>query len=427
MSRSSRLWSAPTTRRWIGWAALAGAFILVNFHRVSTGVLADTLASEFETTGAQLGLLHAAFFYVYAPMQLFAGVLTDRMGTRRVATVGSAMMGVGVIWFARSPTYAQSFLARVLLGLGGGVIYIATLRYCANWYRADEFATITGLTLSASAVGGLLATTPLAVLVAGVGWRDGLLGIGVVGFLFTASVYLLVRDSPEAAGLAGIDGAPEVTQQTLSEVLEGVRAVSSERETWIMGVMLFFATGMNFTVMGLWGVPYVVQAYDVSVQTASLYTLVGNAGLIVGSPVLGWLSDRLERRTGIILAAAGAYLLAYASIVVLGTPPLWYVGLVFFLVMFLLGGFTLSYTVIKERHASERSGTATGMINAMAFLGAAVLPGVMGWVLGVFWTGEVVAGSRVYTPTGYRVAFGVAAASGLFALACAAWLHWRTR
>jgi len=122
---------------------------------------------------------------------------------------------------------------------------------------------------------------------------------------FTASVYLLVRDSPEAAGLAGIDGAPEVTQQTLSEVLEGVRAVSSERETWIMGVMLFFATGMNFTVMGLWGVPYVVQAYDVSVQTASLYTLVGNAGLIVGSPVLGWLSDRLERRTGIILAAAG--------------------------------------------------------------------------------------------------------------------------
>jgi len=87
MSRSSRLWSAPTTRRWIGWAALAGAFILVNFHRVSTGVLADTLASEFETTGPA-GLLHAAFFYVYAPMQLFAGVLTDRMG--RAASPPSA-------------------------------------------------------------------------------------------------------------------------------------------------------------------------------------------------------------------------------------------------------------------------------------------------------------------------------------------------
>lgn len=81
--------------------------------------------------------------------------------------------------------------------------------------------------------------------------------------------------------------------------------------------------------------------------------------------------------------------------------------------MFLLGGFTLAYTVIKERHAAERSGTATGTINGMGFLGAAVLPAVMGWVLDVFWTGETVAGSRVYTLVGYRFAVGVAAVSGL--------------
>jgi sugar phosphate permease len=420
------IWLDPHKRRWVGWAALAGAFVLMNFHRVSTAVLADTLSRVFDTTGAQLGLLHSAFFYIYAPMQLFAGVLADRIGTRRVATVGSGVMGLGVLWFALSGSYVEGFLARVLIGLGGSVIYIATLRYCANWFRADEFATVTGLTLSASAVGGLLAATPLAVLVGAVGWRDGLFGVGVVGFLFTAGVFVFVRDSPEIAGLPSVEGAPRAAEQTLSEVLTGVRAVFAERETWVMGVMLFFATGINFTVMGLWGVPYIVQAYGLSVPAASVYTLVGNAGLVVGSPVLGWLSDRLERRTGIILTAAVVYLAAYGSIVVLGTPPLWYVGVVFFGVMFLLGGFTLSYTVIKERHTSERSGTATGTINGMAFLGAAVLPGVMGWVLDVFWTGETVAGSRVYTLFGYRVAFGVAAASGLIALVCAAWLHRRT-
>ncbi|MFC6728233.1 MFS transporter, partial [Natronoarchaeum mannanilyticum] len=237
----------------------------------------------------------------------------------------------------------------------------------------------------------------------------------------------LVRDTPAAADLPPVEGAPEAAEQTLSDVLAGVRAVFARRDTWIMGWMLFFAIGMNFTVMGLWGVPYVVQAYDVSVQTASLYTLVGNAGLVVGSPILGWLSDRLKERTGLILSVAVVYFLAYASIVALGTPPLWYVGAVFFLVMFLLGGFTLSYTVIKERHVAERSGTATGTVNGMGFLGAAVLPGVMGWVLDVFWTGETVAGSRVYTLFGYRVAFGVAAASGLVALGCATWLHLRAR
>jgi hypothetical protein len=33
--------SDPTKRRWVGWAALAGAFILVNFHHVSTAVLVE--------------------------------------------------------------------------------------------------------------------------------------------------------------------------------------------------------------------------------------------------------------------------------------------------------------------------------------------------------------------------------------------------
>jgi len=423
----ARIRSDPRKLRWIGWGALAALFVLVNFHRVSTAVLADTLGRAFDTTGAELGLLHAGFFYIYAPMQVFAGVFADRLGTRRVATVGSAVMGVGVVWFAFSGSFVQGFLARALLGFGGSVVYIATLRYTANWFRADEFATVTGLTLSASAVGGLLAATPLAVLLSIVDWRTGLLGIGLVGFGFTVVVYVLVRNSPEDAGLTPIEGAPRAAEQSLAEILAGVRTVFGDRYTWLLGIMMFFALGTNFTVMGLWGIPYVVRAYDVSVQAASVYTLVGNAGLVFGTPILGWLSDRLGVRTGIILVAGVLYTLAYGSIVVLGTPPLWWVGVVFFLVMFLLGGFTLSYTVIKERHPARMSGTATGTVNGMAFFGAAVLPSVMGAALDVYWTGEVVAGNRVYTLFGYRVAFGVAAVSGVIALACAGWLHWRDR
>jgi sugar phosphate permease len=420
-----RLWSDPRRRRWFGWAALAGVFLLVNFHRVSSAVLAETLTAAFDTTGAQLGLLHAAFFYVYAPMQLFSGVLADRLGTRRVATVGTVVMGLGVLWFSVSESYLLGFAARLLIGFGGGVVYIATLRYCANWFRADEFATATGLTVSAAGVGGLLAATPLAVVVAAAGWRPSLLGVGVVGLFLALVVYGLVRDTPEDAGLPAVEGAPRADEQTLSEVLSGAKTVLRAGDTWLMGLLLFFGLGINFTVMGLWGVPYVVRVYDVSVQTASLYTLAGNAGLVVGPPVLGWLSDRLGNRTGIILASATLYALAYSGIAALATPPLWYVGLAFFLVMFLLGGQLLAFTVVKEQHATEHSGIATGTINGMGYFGAAVLPGVMGYVLDVFWTGETVAGNRVYTLFGYRVAFGIAATGGFVALACAAVLHWR--
>lgn len=136
-------------------------------------------------------------------------------------------------------------------GLVPEVLHIATLRYCANWFRSDEFATATGLTLSASAVGGLLATTPLAVLVATLGWRTGLFGVGLIGFGVTAVVLLTVRDSPREAGLDPIEGALAATEQTLSQVRDGLRAVLSRQDTWLMGCMLFFATGTNFTILGL--------------------------------------------------------------------------------------------------------------------------------------------------------------------------------
>ena len=61
----SRLVSAlrrPTRWRWVLWAVLAGGFLVVNFHRVSTGVLSGPLARTFDTTGAELGFLHASFF-----------------------------------------------------------------------------------------------------------------------------------------------------------------------------------------------------------------------------------------------------------------------------------------------------------------------------------------------------------------------------
>ncbi|WP_267639564.1 MFS transporter [Haloarchaeobius amylolyticus] len=419
------LWRDPTRRRWLGWFTLATAFVLVNFHRVSTGVLADDLTQVFDTSAAELGLLHASFFYIYAPMQLVAGMLADQTGTRRVATIGSLVMAVGVFGFAASDTYLAGFASRALIGVGASVIYIATLRFCANWFETGEFATVAGMTLSASAVGGIIATTPLALFVADFGWRTAFLTVGAVGLVSTLAIFLVVRDDPADAGLDTIEGTADPPDLTPRETVDNARLVLSERETWVLGGMLFFVIGTNFTVMGLWGIPYLVQAYGLSVSEASVYTLLGNAGLVVGSPAMGWLSDYLGRRTGLIVAAGVVYTLAYALIAALETPPLAFVAAAFFTVMFLLGGFTIAYTVVRERFHGSVSGTATGAVNALGFFGGAIFPAVLGAALDAYWTGELVAGSRVYSLFGYRVAFGIAALNGLIALGCAVWLHRR--
>ncbi|MFC7202813.1 MFS transporter [Haloferax namakaokahaiae] len=418
--------ASPTRWRWVLWALLAVGFLLVSFHRVTTAVLAEDLSRAFETTGAELGLLHASFFYIYAGLQLPAGILVDRAGSRRVAAGGLLVMALGVFGFALAPTYAISFASRALLGLGGSVLYTATLRFLANWYRPDEFATMTGWTVAAAGMGGVLASTPLALAIDAADWRSVLLAIGVAGVGLAVLTFLLIRDRPQDAGFTPLSGVESPTSSVeLSAVIENTKLVLRERETWLLGTMLFLVLGVNFSFLGLWGVPYIANLYEVSVQTASLVVFAGNVGFLLGSPLMGTLSDRLGYRTELIVVSCTLFTLAYGLLLVTVTPPLFVAAGLLFVALFVMGGTIIAFTVIKERHDAEASATATGAINSVGYFGAAILPAVMGYALDTYWTGETLAGARVYTAAGYRVAFAIATVSGIVAVACAYALHRR--
>ncbi|WP_226479513.1 MFS transporter [Natrinema amylolyticum] len=420
--------SNPYRRRWIGWGLLVAAFFLVSLHRSSTAVLSEELMRSFDTTGTSLGLLHSSFFYLYAAFQVPAGLLTDRYGSRAIAAAGTGLMSLGALAFGVAPTYALAFAGRLLVGLGASVLFVAALRFCANWFRPDEFGTMTGATFSVGILGGLAATTPLAIAVSRIGWRGSLVGLGGVGLAVAVGIVLLSHDSPAAAGLRPIEDVPDRPDVTDAETLERyVRDAIREPETWLLGIMLFFMTGIGITIFGLWGIPYLVQTHGISVTEASVYLLVGNVGGMIGPTVFGWLSDRSGNRTGLIVFSTVVFGLTWGVFAVFGVVPLLLVGAIFLLSRILRGGIPLAFTVIKERHPEGASGTVIGLINTMGWIGAAVFPVVLGAALDAYWTGETVNGTRVYTEFGYRVAFGIAAASGLIAAACAVLLHVRMR
>ncbi|XVH33019.1 MFS transporter [Haloferacaceae archaeon DSL9] len=414
--------SDPTKRRWLAWGALATVFLVVNLHRLSTAVLSERLTADFDTTAAQLGTLHAAFFYVYAVVQIPTGVLADRVGPRYVGSVGAVVLSTGALGFALSDGYIAAFLSRALIGLGSGVIFISILRFCANWYRPDEFATMAGLTAGVAGLGAILATTPLALTVEAFGWRPTVLGLAVVGVVAGGAVFLLARRSPAAAGLDPIDDVPEQPSASLSEARRHVRTLARDREQWLLSGIFFAAMGSLLTLLGLWGVPYLVVVYGLDVTTASYYTLLGSLGMLLGAPALGRLSDAIGRRFLPMAVGLGLYAVALGIIPVVGRPPLFAVAASYFLSGFLTGAAVLSLSVVKERYPPEASGVATATVNGAGFVGAAVFPTLMGVALDAYRTGEEVGGTVVYTEFGYRVAFGIIAGAVALAFVCSLWL-----
>ena len=415
----------PWRRRWLLWGLLAISFLLVNIYRLSTGVITEQLMTAFRATGAELGTLHASFFLIYAIMQIPTGVLVDRIGPRWTAAVGTAIMNLGALWFSIAGSFEAALGARFLIGLGGSVIFVSMLRFAASWYTSAEFATMNGICFAVGGIGGILATTPFAIAVEIGGWERVIQLLAFIGLVSAMSIAVFVRDTPVDAGFPSVNPQPADSGLTVGEIRKGVAAVLVDRWVWAVSLILFAAGGINLTLFGLWGIPFVVQVYDTSVQFASVFVLLGSVGAVLGPPLIGWIASRTGRRTSIILIGSSIYVSCLLAIAVLGDPPFVVIGVAFLLIGALLGAFVVTYPLVKERYPAAVAGIALGSINGSSFLGAAILPTAMGIVLDSYWTGETVRGARVYTETGYRVAFGLAATLSVVAVICAAWLHWK--
>ena len=418
----------PIKRRWLGWGSLALVFLLVNIHRLSTAVLSEQLTADFGITATQLGTLHASFFIIYALTQIPSGALADRYGPRYVGSIGATVLSLGAIGLTASDGFVTAALSRALLGLGSSVIFVSILRFCANWFRVDEFATMTGLTAGmAAGIGAIFATTPLAIAVEWFGWRSTVFGLAIVGFVAAAAVFVLARQSPAAAGLDPINDVPEQTSVTLAETGGYLRKLATDLDQWLLSISFFAGMGTILTVIGLWGVPYLVAVYGLDVTTASYYTLLGSVGILVGGPSVGLVSDRIGQRFLPMIAGFGLFVAVLSVIPIFGSPPLLVVALLYLLIGGCLGVTMLALPIIKERYPTEASGVATAVVNGAGFFGATVLPTLMGFAVDRYRTDDVVAGAVVYTEFGYRVAFAITAGAVSIAFCCTVWLYVRER
>jgi sugar phosphate permease len=258
-------------------------------------------------------------------------------------------------------------------------VFIAILKISSVWFPARRFATLTGVTMFAGNLGAVISGGPLAWVVAQTSWRSVFVGLAALSIGLGLATWWCVRDRPEDLGFPAVNSiAPS---EAVRHWIHALREVLGNTATW-PGFFVNIGIGGSFLAFaGLWAVPYLVEVYGMPRVTAAEHASLLLLGVAVGALAIGWLSDRLGSRRGLMRLCTLLYALSWLPWILHVTWAEWATLAWAFLMGLLIPGFTLSWTVAKEVNRPEHSGMATSVVNLGIFLGTGILQPLVGVVL----------------------------------------------
>ena len=302
-------------RPWIVWSVGALFFGYAFFHRVTTSAMFNDIMRDFGVTGAVLGNLTAFYFYAYASLQIPVGVAVDRYGPRRVMAAAAILCAAGSLMFGLAPNITVAYVGRLLIGAGAGFALIGTFKLGTIWFPPERFALVTGLTASIGTIGAAGGQAPLSLAVSAFGWRNTMIAAAVLGILIAVLIWFIARDR------TGLE--PESSQDSdrpSFSVVSGIGSVLANPHNWACALILASMTVPLLAFAGLWGVPFLMEAYGVERSVAALTTSMFLIGHGIGSAGLGWVSDRIRRRKAPILAGSIITTSAVLTVIYLPVP-----------------------------------------------------------------------------------------------------------
>ena len=367
---------AMARHAWFIFSILTICYALVSFFRTSTSTLAVDIMREFAVGGGLMSVMSSAYFYPYGFMQIPAGILSDRWGSRNTIASFLLIGAAGSLLFALSGSVTAATAGRVLIGVGMGMVFVPALRVILYWFPPARHALGTGLILSLGTGGMLLATYPLMLLSQAVGWRGSMFAATAATVLVAGATWLWVRNRPEEAGYAPAWVSIAPRKHPAPPLRETMLRIVRSRTYWSVSTWFFCMYGSFYAMTGLWAGPYFIQGYGLAKGTAGGILFCMALGAVVGPSLVGVIVTWVRWSKGALLLAASGVTILLAAPLLADHPvlpasllPVWSLAFGIF-----CGGFGgIALTKVQEDFPPEIVGTATGMINIYSYIGTALL------------------------------------------------------
>ncbi len=412
----------PPSRRWVIAATSLGSG-MVFLDSTVLNVCLPTVQAELGASAREAQWVYGAFALVVAALLLIGGSLGDRHGRRRVFVLGAAVFAAASVWCALAPGLGQLVAARAAQGAGGALLVPASLAIVGASFegelRAKAIGAWAALSGTALAVGPILG----GWLVDEVSWRAPFL---IVPAMAVVAIPIALRHVPESrdpvAHKPDLVGAVLATTGLCGLVYALIEASASGfGDPAVLAALVVGVGGLSgfvvaerrakdpmvppslFRSRDFDGATLVTLLFYTAL-TGSLYFLPflmmqvhGYSALVAGSAflpfvaislMLGRFSGRIVARFGTkipIVVASLAIALGFMLFALPGAEPGPY-WVSFFPAMVVQGfGMALHITPLTTATLRsverERSGTASGVNNAVARVAGLLAVAVLGLVV----------------------------------------------
>jgi len=271
------------SRRWVVVGLLTFGVIVAYVDRVnlSVAVIDPVFKSYFQLSASDRGLVNSAFFWTYAALQIPAGWLVDRYGSKIPYAIGYFLWSLVSAATALSTGFNQLFTARLMLGGFEAVMQPASIRWIRFNFSEKERGLAIGIFMAGSKYGPAIGTMLAAWLLQSYGWRAMFGVVGLASLAWLLPWLLLV---PKETAVVEHHAAP-VPDVSFRDLL-------TYRALW--GTILGTFCYMYFVYFSLTWLPsYLNEARHLSLTSSSLYTTFSFAGMATVGIIGGWAADRL--------------------------------------------------------------------------------------------------------------------------------------
>ncbi|VEF46786.1 major facilitator [Bacillus freudenreichii] len=360
----------------LGWLLLIQ--ILVAFVARSLAPLGLVIGEDLSLTKAQIGMLPAALFLGQSLVSLPAGLLADKIGSRKLLMMLAVCLGASFFLMTFTSSLIPLLLVVVIGGIGYGASHPATNRGIMFWFPAEKRGTAMGIKQMGVTFGSAMAALLLLPLAGYWGWRPTVLIASAILLAAAILTYFSYKEPEEKK--SSVLSARKINNQ------KNIKNLLKNKPLMFVTLSALILSGSQM-MLNTYLVLFSYEKLGISLFLSGTLLVVSEVGGSFGRIGWGVISDRLFKGERIIVLFIISLMAACVSLLVAllpATASYWMMIPIAFLFGFSVSGFNgIWMNATTELVPRNQSGLATGFSITVGSWGVIIGPPLFGLILDV--------------------------------------------